>query len=413
MSLKCGTGLKILVLNSGSSSLKASLYVLTCSPSQPIPPLWEGSLQWKGRFDDVWLESKSSQGVRQQQKIDSPSIDAARIDLMNTLVHGQSACLASLDEIDVIGHRVVHGGRFYRESVRIDVDVTAKIYELAAFAPLHNLAAIHSIEAMGVLLKNKPQIAVFDTAFHHSLPKEATIYPGPYKWFEQGIQRYGFHGISYQYCSRRSAAMLGRHSKTVICHLGSGASLCAVDQGKSIDTTMGFTPLEGLMMNTRSGTIDPGIILQRLEHTDSISLSNELYRESGLLGVSGVSSDMREILTAIEKGNSRAQLAWDLYLHRLCSCIGSMIASLQGIETLVFTAGIGENTPLLRRKTCERFAFTGIQLDDTRNETPPKEDCDIARKSSAVRVLLIHTQEAFEIACECWRLTQVHRRKSI
>jgi acetate kinase len=399
--------MKILVLNCGSSSLKSSLYCFVNHQLQPISPAWEGSLQWKGGFDDVSIEIKNDRKVKKQSKIGARTLDEARFELMNSLSQGDTAVISSLDEIDAIGHRIVHGGRTYRESVRIDSDVKDKIRELAEFAPLHNMAALKGIEAMEKILQNKPQIAVFDTAFHHTLSPEASIYPGPYKWFEQGIQRYGFHGISYQYCARRAEELLQqdlRSLKMVICHLGAGASLCAVDGGKSVDTTMGFTPLEGLMMNTRSGTIDPGIVLERMKHVDLPTLTNELYRESGLLGISGVSSDMREIFKSIQTGHPRAQLAFEVYIHRLSACIGSMIASLKGMNVLIFTAGIGENTPLLRQRICDRFAFLGIRSNARMNKKPPPEDCDIAKKSSKIRVLIIHTQEAFEIARECWRL---------
>jgi len=401
--------MKILVLNSGSSSLKSSLYILKNHSQKPVSPTWEGSLQWKGTFDDVSIEVKNEHGKKQFSKLTTRSLDEARAELMNSLIQGETAVLSSLDEINAIGHRIVHGGKYYRESVFINKDVKSHISRLAEFAPLHNLAALTGIEAMEKMFKGLPQIAVFDTAFHRTLPQEAAIYPGPYKWFEEGIQRYGFHGISYQYCSKRAAEIVQNEfpsSKIVICHLGAGASLCAVKDGKSQDTTMGFTPLEGLMMNTRSGTIDPGIILERLKHIDVHALTNELYRESGILGVSGISSDMREILKSIQSGNPRAQLTFDLYIHRLCASIGSMIASLQGINVLVFTAGIGENTPLLRKKVCDRFSFLGIELDAKKNDAPPPEDCDIAHKNSKIRVLIIHTQEAFEIARECWRLVK-------
>lgn len=399
--------MKILVLNSGSSSLKSSFYILKNHDQKTVLPAWEGSLQWKGVFEDVSIEVKNDQGKKTSSKLTTRSLDNARSMLMNSLILGKTAVLSSLDEVDAIGHRIVHGGKFYRESVLIDREVKSHISNLAEYAPLHNMAALKGIEAMEQLFNKVPQIAVFDTAFHRTLPIEASIYPGPYKWFEEGIQRYGFHGISYQYCSRRALDILPKEflaPKMVICHLGAGASLCAVKDGKSRDTTMGFTPLEGLMMNTRSGTIDPGIILERLKYIDIHTMTNELYRESGLLGVSGISSDMREIFKSIKEGNPRSQLAFDLYIHRLCSCIGSMVASLEGMDVLVFTAGIGENTPLLRQRVCERLSFLGIQIDAKKNENPPPVDCDVSQKSSKIRVLIIHTQEAFEIAREVARI---------
>ncbi|MBF8263552.1 MAG: acetate kinase [Parachlamydiales bacterium] len=401
--------MKILVLNCGSSSLKSSLYDLKNHEKKPPAPIWEGQLQWTGRFSDVALDTKTNQGQKLTKKINAATFDAALSELIASLMQKESPVLASIDEIDAVGHRIVHGGKVYRDSVLIDHDVKSKIRQFAAFAPLHNFPALQGIEAMEKLIRKKPQIAVFDTAFHHSLPMEATVYPVPYHWYEQGVQRFGFHGISYHYCSERAADMLQRDVKTlkmVICHLGAGASLCAVMNGKSHDTTMGFTPLEGLMMNTRSGTIDPGIILERLKKTDLDTLSHELYRESGLWGVSGVSSDMREILKSAHEGHQRAQLAFDMYIHRLSSCIGSMVASIAGIDALVYTAGIGENTPVLRKKVCERFAFLGIDIDPDLNDQTKARDADISSKNAKVRTLVIHTEEAFEIARECWRMVK-------
>ena len=391
----------ILVLNSGSSSLKCGLFDL--KNHQATAPIWESALQWKGHFDDAVLEIKTSK-KKISPKITVHSSDQAIAQIVHSIVHGETAVLPSLEQIDAIGHRIVHGGRYYRESTLIDSDVKDKIRRLAEYAPLHNMAALQGIEGMQIIFKDKPQIAVFDTAFHHTLPLAAAVYPGPYRWMEEGIQRYGFHGISYQYCSQRALEMNPKASKMVICHLGAGASLCAVLDGKSVDTTMGFTPLEGLMMNTRCGTIDPGIVLEKMKKMSLDDLTNELYRESGLLGISGVSSDMRDILKQISENNERCRLAFEIYIHRLCALIGSMIASLQGIDTIVFTAGIGENTPILREKVCERLAFLGAAIDLKKNETQHPQDCDLSHTRSKIKILLIHTQEAFEIARECYRI---------
>ena len=383
--------MKALILNSGSSSLKCALFDLKTNPQHFIAPTWEATLQWKGHFENPILTTQSV-----QKKIIAPSPEKALKEMIYSI--------PAFDSIDVIGHRIVHGGRFYRESVPIDHAVKNKIGRLAEYAELHNKAALRYIEEMEQLLKDKPQIAVFDTAFHQTLPPEAIVYPGPYKWFEEGIQRYGFHGISYQYCTRRVIEMMGhKKSKTVICHLGAGASLCAVRDGCSIDTTMGLTPLEGLMMNTRCGSIDPGIVLEKLKNISLETLINELYHESGLLGISGISSDMRDILKN-KQSHKRSHLAFEMYIHRLSSCIGSMITSLQGLDALVFTAGIGENTPILRQRICDGLAFLGIAIDPIQNEKRHNEDCELSLPTSKVRVYLIHTQEAFEIARECWKM---------
>ena len=341
--------MRILVLNRGSSTLKCSLF--------DYPKLiWEKNVEGSGK--EFLLSLKL--------------------------------------DVDAIGHRIVHGGKKYRQSVLIDDTVKKDLRALAELAPLHNLADLEGIE---ILEKwNVPQIAVFDTAFHHTLPESAFVYPGPYEWIEQGIIRYGFHGTSFQYCTKR-AAELKAGSKLVICHLGSGASLCAVQDGKSIDTTMGFTPLEGLMMDTRSGTVDPGILLHLLKKMSPEELSQVLNEKSGLLGLAG-SSDMR---TVLEKNDARAKLALDVYIHRLTAFIGSMVVSLGGMDAIIFTAGIGENAPLIRKRACERLAFLGLKLDLQKNEKAHTEDCVISQSDSKVKILLIHTKEDFQIATEVSR----------
>jgi len=362
--------MKVLVLNSGSSSLKCCIYDLSKAPDQLVVPIWEDKIEWNN--------VKESGSIK-----------------------NELASILSDKKIDCIGHRIVHGGKKYQASTLINEGVKNEIRNLAELAPLHNLADLEGIEVLGQLFPGIPQIAVFDTAFHRTLPLHAAIYPGPYQWYEEGIQRYGFHGISYQYCSRRANTLLGSTvSNMVISHLGSGASLCAIKNGESIDTTMGFTPLEGLMMDTRSGTVDPGILLYLSKKKTPEALSKELYEESGLLGLSGISSDMRDILKQTSKGNDRAQLAIDVYVHRLATMIGSMVVSLGGLDTLVFTAGIGENSTYIRDQVCARLSFFGVHL--SKDPTSTTEDLVISSSNSKVKVLLIHTQEAFEIARECW-----------
>lgn len=393
----------IFVLNRGSSTIKCYLYQFKNSTAILS---WEARLEWKNAFEDLSFSIKTAKGSEHSQTLQEKSIAGALQHVLSLLIEGKTAVLHSFAEINAIGHRIVHGGEWFTQSIRVTKEVKDKIRRLSELAPLHNLAELEGIEILEKCFPRVPQIAVFDTAFHHTLPKAAQIYPGPYHWYEEGIRRYGFHGISFQYCTKRTSEILKRdlkHLKLVICHLGSGASLCAVKEGKSIDTTMGFTPLEGLMMDTRSGSIDPGIILHLLEkkNKEVKQLSKELYEESGLLGVSGTSSDMRDIMEKSQQGDSRALLALDVYLHRLNSLIGSMIASLQGIDALVFTAGIGENAALLRKKVCENFSFLRLKLDQAQNERNHKEDCLLSTPDSKVQVLLIHTQEALEIAREC------------
>jgi len=278
---------------------------------------------------------------------------------------------------------------------------------LASFAPAHNPANVAGITATQKLLPDVPQVAVFDTAFHSQLPLSAAVYPGPYEWFEQGIRRYGFHGINHQYCAERTAQLLDKDLKSlrlITCHLGNGCSLAAIKDGRSIDTTMGFTPLEGLMMGSRSGSIDPGILIHLLrQEIDANRLDEVLNRASGLQGISGLSGDMRQIHSAIAAGNPRAQLAFDMYLHSLGKHIGAMLVTLGGLDALVFTGGVGENQANLRALACEALAFLGMKLDLAKNSQSPV-DRDIATADSTVRVLVIQAQEDWAIATECWKL---------
>jgi acetate kinase len=393
--------MKILVLNGGSSSFKSSLFDVTGNEGSAAPnPLWEAKVDWEQHPGTAEIQIKSEGSVSNRSvPVKSP------LDSLDPLME----MLAGRNQIHVAGHRVVHGGRAFRESARITPEVRAGIAQMASFAPEHNRLELEAIECMERILgPDAVQVAVFDTAFHASLPPPAYTYPGPFEWVAQGIRRYGFHGISHQYTSRRAAAILGKDLaslRMITCHLGNGCSLAAIRDGVSIDTTMGFTPLEGLMMGTRSGTIDPGIVIHLVRHRGyrAEQLDRVLNKESGLLGVSGVSGDMRTVLAAIDRGDARAQLAFDIYAHRLRSEIGAMLASLGGLDVLVFTAGVGENSPQVRASAVEAFAFLGIQLDAARNAQSPT-DADIAAPESTVRVLVVHTQEEWEIARESFRV---------
>jgi acetate kinase len=403
--------MKVLVLNAGSSSLKSRLYELAESlPQTPPVPLWEAQLEWEAPFKNVRLRAKREGRpvVDEQPGIDSESAAAGH--LLQTLWEGPARVLAHPQEVDIVGHRVVHGGEKYSAPTRVTAEVKQEIRRLAVFAPEHNAAEVSCIETAERIFKSRPQVAVFDTAFHQTLPKHAFIYPGPYDWLERGIRRYGFHGISHQYCAKRTARILGKSLESlriVTCHLGHGCSLAAVRNGHSVDTTMGFTPLEGLMMGSRSGTIDPGILIHLLreENYSADGLEELLNRESGLLGVSGVSDDMRQILTAMERGNARARLAFDTFIHRLRREMGAMIASLGGVDVLAFTGGIGENSPEVRADACAGFEFLDLQLDARKNADSPV-DCDIAAADSAVRVVVVAAREDWAIAQECWKLAR-------
>ncbi len=367
--------MKILVLNAGSSSLKISIF----EPDKGSSPLWEGE---------------------------------AAIDAANHETTDLDALLASHKPVDAVGHRVVHGGSSFRASSLITPEVKSGIEQLKELAPEHNARELHGIEAAERAFgRETPQVAVFDTAFHSTLAPVAYTYPGPHEWLGQGIRRYGFHGISHQYTSRRAAEILGRDLKSlrlITCHLGNGCSLAAIRDGISVDTTMGFTPLDGLMMGSRSGSIDPGILLYLLNHRghDAEELSRTLNHKSGLAGISGVSEDMRQILAAIAQGNQRAKLAFDMYVHSVRSHIGAMLGSLGGLDALIFTAGVGENCAPLRAEVCAGLEFLGIKLDDEKNARSPA-DRNIAASGSALPVLIVHTRENWEIAQECWRIVRL------
>jgi acetate kinase len=364
--------MRILVLNGGSSSFKIALYELSGEAAQPL-----------------WKEHMELPGDR----------------LADTL----EPVLRNAGTPDIAGHRIVHGGKAYRASTRLTPEVRAAIAAQRDIAPAHNRLELEAIDTVSrVFGSSLPQVAVFDTAFHATIEPAAYTYPGPHDWVDrEGIRRYGFHGISYQYASRRTAEILNKTpGRALLCHLGNGASLCAVREGKSIDTTMGFTPLEGLMMGTRCGSIDPGIIVYLLRHRGYTAeqLDRILNRESGLFGVSGVSADMRAVFESAASGDGRAQLALDVYMHRLVREAGAMIAVLGGLDVLVFTGGVGENSAPVREALCRELAFLGVALDAAKNVSS-EEDRNIAAASSNIPLLVIHAQEEWEIARECWRIS--------
>ncbi len=375
-------GLKILVFNAGSSSFKASLYDLD-RPAEdsaaPVGLLWEG-------------------------KGDSP--DEAE-ELVSELRTGRSKLIAGPEQIDVVGHRVVFGGPSLFATTRIDDKVRAKLTQMEEYAPAHNEAALTAIdEAIRLFGKRVPQFAVFDTEFHQSMPAEAFTYAGPYEWIEKDIRRFGFHGLSHRYVSHRAARLMKKHddSRIVTCHLGGGCSLAAVHNGQSLDTTMGFTPLDGIPMARRSGAVDPGILLHLLRHGGHTldSLDALLNKGSGLAGLSGTSGDMREVLSRIDAGNDRAKLALDVFVHRVRQGVASMTASMGGVNALVFTGGVGENSPRVREQICAGLHFLGIELDKLANESVNGERA-ISPDVSAVTVFVIPAKENWIVAQECLR----------
>jgi len=401
--------MKILVLNSGSSSQKACLYEIGASlPDHPPACLWQGRIEFNG--DAAVISVQNAQGSRQKEQIQLSSREQVVRNMLRTLADGKARALASVAEIDAVGHRVVHGGPHFEEPVAITPEVCSAMTDVADLAPLHTPAAIEGIEIVEKIFGSIPQVAVFDTGFHRQMPAEAAIYPGPYEWVDRGIRRYGFHGINHQYCAARSAQLLTKDPKllkVVCCHIGNGCSVTAIHGGRSVDTTMGFTPLDGVMMGTRSGSVDPGILIY-LMHQHQLNgqqIDRILNHESGLLGISGVSGDMREILDAMGRGHVRAKLAFDVYVHRLRTAIGGMSATLGGIDVLVFTAGVGENSPDVRAATCASLGFLGIKLDSQLN-AQPRLDADISSPDSRVRVLVIRAEEDWAIATECWKIVR-------
>ena len=393
-----------LVVNGGSSSFKCGLYELGEGPlpAEAPRPRWEAHVEWSAGTAAVSIREAGSEHRESSC-------------LAKTLVDPLAGVLKSLatvaPEIGVVGHRIVHGGKAYRESSPLTPAVRTAIAKQAEFAPSHNRFELEAVETVDrVLGPAIPQIAVFDTAFHATIQPPAYVYPGPFDWLDQGVRRYGFHGISFQYAVRRAAHLLRmppESLKLILCHLGNGGSLAAVREGKSIDTTMGFTPLEGLMMGTRSGSIDPGILIYLLRHRGYTAdqLDDILNRHSGLAGISSDSGDMRKILAARSAGDARAGLAFDIYVHRLAREAGGMLAVLGGLDALVFTGGIGENCPPVRENLCRQLAFAGVQIDDARNVNHPRDE-DISLAASRVRVLVVHAEEEWEIARECHRLLQ-------
>ena len=399
--------MKILVLNAGSSSQKSCLYEFgDVLPADPPSPLWEGAIDWTGKAGVARIEVETASGATLETELANADRARATEFLLTTLSQDETKVLDRLEDLDAVGHRVVHGGDRYQQATQITTEVRQVIRELSALAPVHNPVNLQGIEAIAAMLPDMPQVAVFDTAFHSQMPAAAATYPLPQELFARGMRRYGFHGISHEYCLQRAAQLLEcppESLQLITCHLGNGCSLAAIREGISVDTTMGYTPLEGLMMGTRSGSVDPGLLVQLLrEGYDADGLDRLLNKESGLKGLSGVGADMRQIMAAIADGNAQAQLALDVYLHRLQAGIGAMLGSLDRLDALVFTAGIGEHAAPVRAAGCQALAALGVKLDPGKNAASPR-DADIATADSSARVLVIHTQEDWAIARATWQ----------
>ena len=401
--------MSILVVNAGSSSVKFAIFRF-----ETLEPVARGLLDWAGQSHRalITLTPRHGDPIRKEVEVsDYRSGVIAAIEMLR-----RSKLIEEDRKIRVVGHRLIHGGEEIRRPVRIDAAMKATIARYADLAPLHIPAGLEAIEATESALPGVLQAGLFDTAFFAHIPPCAYLYPLPYEWYEDwGIRRYGFHGTSHAYCTARATEMLdtkisaGAASdlRLVICHLGQGASATAVRGGTAVTNTMGLTPLEGLMMGTRSGTVDPGILfyLQREKGLSAEQLDEALHKRSGLAGLSGVSSDFRQVEAAAADGHTRARSALDVYAYRVKTTIGSLAAALGGCDAVVFTGGIGENSTWLREEVCEGLEFLGVRLDKDRN-TACQPDSDIAADGSPARVLVIHTREDLMIARQSRRLAE-------
>ena len=390
--------MKILVINCGSSSLK---YQLIDMDGEKV--------LCKGLCERIGMESSMITHEANGHKATTPAIFPTHTEafgeVFKKMTTGEGKVIDSADEIDAIGHRVVHGGEKFKQSCLITPDVIQAIHDLSPLAPLHNPAAILGIEASYKTFgADKPNVAVFDTAFHSTMPPKAYMYAIPYDYYEKyGVRRYGFHGTSHRYVSHRCCELLGKPdgqgTRIITCHLGNGSSLCAVKDGKCIDTTMGLTPLDGFLMGTRSGSLDPSVVtfLMDKEHLSPAEMDIVLNKKSGMLGISGVSSDDRDITAAVDAGNERAKLAWDMRTYQIIKFVGGFIAALGGLDAIVFTAGIGENQQRLRREVLEGLSYMGVTIDEKNNQTRGQE-IEISGPDSKVRAFVIPTDEELVIA---------------
>lgn len=389
--------MKILVINSGSSSLKYQLFDMA---QETV--LAKGLVERIGSQGSILTHQAN--GKKEKMEFESPNHEAALRKVFDVLTHTGTGVLKDIKEIDAVGHRVVHAGEKFASSVRITPEVVAALEECSELAPLHNPPGITGIRAITKILPDVPQVGVFDTAFHQTMPKEAYIYPIPYEYYEKHkIRRYGFHGTSHRYVSMRAAAMLGKpiaDLKLVTCHLGNGSSVAAVDGGRSIDTSMGFTPLAGIPMGTRSGDLDPAIVTFIAEKdgvTAEHVVQKILNKQSGVLGVSGLSNDFRDLEVAAEEGNERAALALTIFANGLRKYIAAYAAVMNGVDAIIFTDGIGENSKEMRSRVCQGLAFLGVEIDEEQNDCRGVER-DISTPQSKVRVLIIPTNEELVIA---------------
>ena len=390
--------MKILVLNCGSSSIKYKLFEM--ESKEVVAQGGIEKIGMKGSFLKLTLPDD------QQVMLEGEILEhRAGIEyILGVLLSEKYGCIKSLDEIDAVGHRVVHGGERFNTSVLITEEVIEILNASIELAPLHNPPNLKGIYAIQELMPDTPQVSVFDTAFHQTMPDYAYMYGIPYSLYEKyGIRRYGFHGTSHRYVSKRACEFLGvpyEEQRIITAHIGNGGSVTAIENGKSIDTSMGMTPVEGLIMGTRSGDVDPGVIsyIMEKEHMGTSGISPLLNKFSGVLGISGISSDMREIEAGIKSGNTRAQLTMNTYNYRIKKYVGSYAAVLGGVDILVFTGGVGENQAVTRSDVCKNMEFMGIELDEELNASVRAKEIIISKPSSKVKVVIIPTDEELTIA---------------
>lgn len=396
--------MKILVINCGSSSLKYQLINMENEES-----LAQGLVERIGIEGSILTQKVPSRDKYIIQQPMKDHKDAIKL-VLGALVDDVHGVIKSMDEISAVGHRVVHGGEKYATSVVINDDVMVSLEECVKLAPLHNPANIIGINACKDLMPSTPMVAVFDTAFHQTMPQEAYMYALPYELYtKHGIRKYGFHGTSHRFVSAQCAEMMGKDIKDlkiITCHLGNGASLSAVKNGKSVDTSMGFTPLEGIAMGTRCGNIDPAIVtfLMQQENMSADDVNNLMNKKSGVLGLSGVSSDFRDIEDAVKAGNERAKLSLDVYHYKVRQMIGAYAAAMGGVDAIVFTAGLGENSPETRLEICQGLEFLGAKVDAAKNSVRGKA-VDVSTADATVKVFVIPTNEELVIARDTQELT--------
>ena len=389
--------MNILVLNCGSSSVKYKLIEIKANKV-----LAEGGIEKIG-LPDAFIKFKFG-NEKIQQDLDINDHVGAIKSILDNLTSKEYGCIKDFKEIDAVGHRVVHGGEKFNKSVLINDEVIAKIKECYGIAPLHNPVNMAGIDAINEVLPEVPQVGVFDTAFHQTMPAKSYMYALPYKYYaEDGVRRYGFHGTSHRYVSQRVCEFLGvepKGKKIITCHVGNGGSITAVKDGKSVDTSMGLTPTEGLMMGTRCGDVDPGalIFLMDKHNLSSKDMLNMVNKESGLAGISGVSSDMREITTAAKQGNEKAILSLEMYEQRITKYVGAFAAEMGGVDIIVFTGGVGEHQSSPRANVCKPLRFMGVEIDDAANDANNGDEGIISTPNSAVKVVVIPTDEEYMIA---------------